>query len=438
MSRQPEKSLERTSDFLVATTPITAHTLNASKFVAHLVSQGHRVWWWCGADFQSYVRDLGAIPLRMSSACDYSIARAASYVRGSSLSAVARVRRLYHDLIVGRAGAQCHDLLRIIQRIGPQAILSDTLLLGARPAAHLSGVPWATFGDGPLLWSDEDTPPFGAGLKPMAGRAGRHRNRNVQSWIDNRVFGSARAHYNKLCARMGVEPVPNLRMAGLSPRLHLQGCAPSFEYPRSNLPDSVRFVGVLGTTGVRNSASPGSAASRGRGSRPLAFVTQGTVRPDLSELALPATRALVREGYDVLVTAAGRANEWRHEFATSPEGGIVVVDRIDYAEALAAADLLVTNGGYTGVTMALHAGVPVIQCGATEEKADIGARLEWAGVGVAVRRTRAQPRTIRLALGRLLGQVGLQSSLERMSAEFRAHRADELGGRLLENMAKVA
>lgn len=435
MPRQPEKLPERRSDFLVATTPITAHTLNATKFVAHLVSQGHRVWWWCGADFQGYVRDLGAIPLRMPSACDYSIGRAASYVRGSSLSALARVRRLYHDLIVGRASAQCHDLLRVIQRIGPHAILSDTLLLGARPAAHLSGVPWATFGDGPLLWSDEDTPPFGAGLKPMSGRAGRHRNRNVQAWIDNRVFGTARVHYNQTCARLGVDPVPNLRVAGLSPQLHLQGCAPSFEYPRSNLPDSVRFVGVLGTSGVRKAPA---FVHAGRGARPLAFVTQGTVRPDLSELALPAARALLREGYDVLVTAAGRAEEWRHRLAGSHGNGIVVVDRIDYGQALAAADLFVTNGGYTGVTMALHAGVPVIQCGATEEKADIGARLEWAGVGVAVRRTRAQPRTIRVALDRLRGQVGLRSSLERMSAEFRAHRADELGGRLLENMAKGA
>lgn len=421
------------TDFLIASTPITAHTLNASKFVAHLVSRGHRVWWWCGADFQNYVRELGAIPLRMSSACDYSIARAASYVRGSSLSTLARVQRLYHDLVVGKAAAQCHDLLRVIQRIGPHAILSDTLLLGARPAAHVSRVPWATFGDGPLLWGDENTPPFGAGLKPMRGPAGRHRNRNVQAWIDNRVFGAARAHYNHVCARMGVGPVPNLRVAGLSPRLHMQGCAPSFEYPRANLPDSVHFVGALGMSGVRNPPPPAQAAG---GAKPLAFVTQGTVRPDLSELALPAARTLAREGYHVLVTAAGRADEWCPQIATGP--GVSVVDRVDYAEALAAADLFVTNGGYTGVTMALHAGVPVIQCGATEEKADIGARLEWAGVGVAVRRTRAQPRTIRLALDRLRGQVSLRNSLDRMSAEFRAHRADELGGRLLETMAQCA
>lgn len=423
------------SDILIASTPITAHTLNASKFVVDLVSRGHRVWWWCGADFQGYVRELGAIPLRMSSACDYSIGRAASYVRGSSLSALARVRRLYHDLIVGRAAAQCHDLLRMINRVGPQVILSDTLLLGARPAAHLSGTAWATFGDGPLLWSDEDTPPFGAGLKPMPGPAGRHRNRNVQAWIDNRVFGSARAHYNHLCARMGLEPVPNLRVAGMSPRLHMQGCAPSFEYPRSNLPASVRFVGALGTTGVQHPPPP---AQPSKDARPLAFVTQGTVRPDMSELAIPAARALVGEGYRVLVTAAGRAEEWRRQLGANRESGICVVDRVDYAQALAAADLFVTNGGYTGVTMALHAGVPVIQCGATEEKADIGARLEWAGVGVAVRRTRAQPRTIRLALNRLLSQAGLPSSLERMSAEFQAHRADALGGDLLEEMAKGA
>ncbi|MDO5500121.1 MAG: hypothetical protein Q4F67_10640, partial [Propionibacteriaceae bacterium] len=224
------------TNFLIASTPITAHTLNASKFVADLVGRGHQVWWWCGGDFVDHARGLGAVPVQMSAACDYRIDRAAHYVRGSALRGVAAVRRLYAELIVGRAAAQADELLRVIDHAAPHAILSDTLLLGARPAAQVSGVPWATFGDGPLLWSDEDTPPFGAGLKPMAGPPGRHRNRTVQRFVDDRVFGAARAHYNEVCARLGVAPVPNLREAGMSPHLHLQGCVPSFEYPRANLP----------------------------------------------------------------------------------------------------------------------------------------------------------------------------------------------------------
>ena len=41
----------------------------------------------------------------------------------------------------------------------------------------------------------------------------------------------------------------------------------------------------------------------------------------------------------------------------------------------AARDVFVTNGGYTGVTLALAHGVPLVQAGTTEEKAEIAARI---------------------------------------------------------------
>ena len=47
--------------------------------------------------------------------------------------------------------------------------------------------------------------------------------------------------------------------------------------------------------------------------------------------------------------------------------------------------MCVTNGGYTGVTTALHHGVPLVQAGSTEEKAEIGRRVAWSGVGVRIR-----------------------------------------------------
>ena len=56
-----------------------------------------------------------------------------------------------------------------------------------------------------------------------------------------------------------------------------------------------------------------------------------------------------------------------------------------YEQVLPHVDAFVTNGGYTGVTLALAHGVPLVQVGSSEEKAEIGARIAWSGVGVRPR-----------------------------------------------------
>ena len=66
-------------------------------------------------------------------------------------------------------------------------------------------------------------------------------------------------------------------------------------------------------------------------------------------------------------------------------------------QLLAKASAFVTNGGYIGTNLALHHGVPIVQVGDTEEKAEIGARIEHFGVGVAFKKTPA-PRRLRKAV----------------------------------------
>ena len=50
---------------------------------------------------------------------------------------------------------------------------------------------------------------------------------------------------------------------------------------------------------------------------------------------------------------------------------------------------------------ALAHGIPVLQVGRTEEKADIGRRVEWAGAGLHLGHARPEPRQLRRALERL-------------------------------------
>lgn len=409
--------------FLVASTAITAHTLNASKLVAGLVDAGHRVLWYAEDRFAAHVQLSGAEHLPPSGATagfESSLASRAGELR--------RVRSLYRDQVVGRAPGQLSDLRRLTTGRRVDAVVSDTLIPAAGLFAVELGVPWATFGDGPLLWWDEDTPPFGSGLAPMGGPAGRHRNRHVQAAIDRWLFDPLFDDLHELRLRVGAEPAASWRHATMSSQLHLQGCAPGFEYPRRDLPREIRFVGTLGPAHPIGDPLP-DRLKRGTRSRPLALVTQGTLRPDLRELVAPASQALVAEDFDVLVAGVtdGSWNHW--------PGRVSAMRRVDYTGALAEADLFVTNGGYTGVTLAVDAGVPIVQAGNSEEKADIGARVAWAGVGSSLRMTRPPAWLLRRTIRRVLNSDERRAASVRLARESRRYDAAALGSRLLGDLA---
>lgn len=229
---------------------------------------------------------------------------------------------------------------------------------------------------------------------------------------------------------LGLAPEPRPALVTLnSPYLHAQGCTPSFDYPRA-LPSQVHFVGAL-RPDPPASWTPPAWWGELDGSRPVVHVTQGSIRPDLGELLLPALEGLA--GLDALVvaTTGGPAAD-----ALGPlPANARVAPFIPYDALLARADVFVTNGGYSGVTLALHHGVPIVQAGTTEEKSEIGARIAWSGVGVRVRTGRPSPGQVRGAVERVLGEAHFRNAARRIAAEMAAHDGPRETADLLETLA---
>lgn len=410
--------------FLVASNPIPAHTLNVSKLVTGFVDAGHTVLWYAAERFAEYVHRCGAEHLPFP--------ERAGQFEDTGGSELRRVRRLYRDQVVGRAPAQLAELGRLVGKREVDAVVSDTLMPAAGLFAASLDVPWVTFGDGPLLWWDEGTPPFGTGLPLMGGRAGRHRNRHVQAAIDRWLFAPVFETLDQLHTDVGAPPAASWRDAVMSSHLHLQGCTPSFEYPRDALPSHIRFIGALGPTRRVGQELP-LLLTRPERSRRLALVTQGTLRPDLRELVLPACQALVRDGWDVLVAGVDDDTNWNRW-----PGRVHAMRSVDYVQSLEHADLFVTNGGYTGVTLALAAGVPVVQAGNSEEKPDIGARVRWSGVGASLRTRRPPVWLLRDTIRRVVGSPSRAASSHRLALESQQYDARRMGADLLTQLVTGA
>ena len=189
--------------------------------------------------------------------------------------------------------------------------------------------------------------------------------------------------------RLGLPPIDAYFMdwgAEIADR-YLVPTVPEFEYPRRDLPEKVEFVGPFLPDGVDDWTPPewwaDVLAARAAG-RPVVLVTQGTIATDPRNLLLPAIEGLADSDALVIATTVG----FDADEVIPPEqrpANLRLTEFVPFTELLPLTDLMVTNGGYGGVQLALANGVPLVVAGLTEDKMEVSARVIWSGTGVALK-----------------------------------------------------
>jgi MGT family glycosyltransferase len=426
------------SRFLFATVPVPAHTRNPLPVAARLIERGHEVLWFAGSRFHDAIAGVGATPVPYVATRDYDGERLLEeFPELVRLRGPRAIGWAYAELFVGEAANRVADLGPVLDAHRVDAVLCDGLSYGVALVAEARGIPVATVGDGPLARAHGDTPAFGPGLLPMRGPVSRLRNHAVREASRRWVFPTAQERHERLRGELGLAPDGrHVLEAAVSPMLHLQACTPSFEYPVAGLPPTVHWVGALRPDPPTAWQPPTWWHEVRTSTRPVVHVTQGSIRPDMRELVVPTLRALAGEDVLVVVTTGGVPALAVEALLGSPlPGNARVSEFVPYDLLLPHVDLCVTNGGYTGVTTALHHGVPLVQAGSTEEKAEIGARVRWSGVGVRIRSTTPSPRRLRAAVRRVLRDPAYRAAAQRVGAEMRSRDAAQVCAELLERLA---
>jgi UDP:flavonoid glycosyltransferase YjiC (YdhE family) len=428
------------STFLFASIPVVAHSTNPLPFAARLVERGHRVLWYAGRRFHPQIAAVGAEPQPYRKAFDFSeLELEEAFPELAGLSGVAGIRRAFADLFVGHAPQRVDDLQEILAREPVDAMLCDGLMYGVGLASELGGPAWATFGDGPLPYFEPDSPPFGPGLLPMRGPVGRLRNRLVATVARRFIFADAQRNYDRIRNDLGLPPDPrSVLEASTSPYLHLQGCTPGFDYPRRQLPPKIHWVGALRPDPPAGWTAPDWWPEVTNSDRPVVLVSQGSLRPDVSELLLPAVAGLAEQDVLVVVTTgAADPAELERAAGGSLPTNVRCIRFVPYDLILPHVSAFVTNGGYSGVTLALAHGVPLVQAGTTEEKAEIAARIHFTGVGVRLGTTRPAPAAVCAGVRRVLDDGSYASAAQRVKREMDEHDAGREGAALLEQLAET-
>ncbi|KAB8315226.1 glycosyltransferase [Tolypothrix campylonemoides VB511288] len=419
--------------FLIGTIPAFGHVNSTLPIARKLVETGHEVWWYTGKSFQSRVEATGARYVPMLTGFDYSDFKNIPESLRDKRKKVPEPAQAIFDLkhfVINGAVWQLKDYEDILSQFPADVLLSDVAFLGASWVHERGGPPWAALGV---------TPFPDLAMEADSSALGRLRNGVINWGFQQVVIKNITAYMNTVRASVGLPPTQkDFVKAVVSPFLFLQGTVSAFEYSRSDLPPQLHFIGPFLPSSPADFTFP-TWWDDLKGNRPVIYVTQDTVaNEDPNNLIVPTLQALANE--DVLVVAT--TGEQQIQLAQFPANARIE-KFIPYCHLLPHVDVMVTNGGYNGVQVALANGVPVVAVGKTddkseicaEDKSEVCARVEWNGVGISLKTNNPTPKQIADAVKKILASSDYRQKAQFFQAEIARYDTLTLAARLLEQLA---
>ena len=416
------------ADIILASVPINGHVTPLLAVAQYLSRRGDDVRFLTGKRFADAVTATGATHVPLPEEADFDDLR----LRDDQLAVFPERRGLkgtkalafdIEHVFVRPGRAQYVAVIELLTRQPADVLVTDpafaggalltTIPRGRRPAVVMAGVL-------PLSLMSRDTAPYGLGLPP-ARVANRVRNR-LLAVVTGRITAGAQAYADALHREIHGTPIPThvLNWAVKADAI-AQFTVPEFEYPRSDAPATLRFIGPAAT--VASSASLPSWWDELDGAQPVVHVTQGTfANTDFSELVEPALKALADEDVMVVVATGGRPLNSLPPLPANARAA----EFLPYDELLPKTSVYVTNGGYGGVQSALRHGVPIVATGGQEDKPEVGARVAWSGVGVRLRTERPSAPALGRAVRKVLADDSYRTAAKRIAVK--AQQAPGLAG----------
>lgn len=304
----------------------------------------------------------------------------------------------------------------------PDACVCDILTLAASFAAELESVPWSTLVPHVLPLTQPGLPPYPLGGRPARTPVGRSVWR-AAGRLAHGALELGRRQNNEARAALGLPPLP-YHQTGLSRTLTLVATLPQLEYPR-RWPEWTRLVGPLLWE------PPGAPEIKPSAKRPVVLVAPSTAQDREGHLLRCALAGLAREEVDVIAVGDPALVP-----AETLPANAKLVSWLSYARTMPHCDVVVTHAGHGTLARALVSGCPVVACPAGGDMAENAARAEWAGLGVRVPSRLLGPRTLRVAVRRVLADQAMRRRCASVAAWAGTHDAAGAAARELEELLR--
>jgi UDP:flavonoid glycosyltransferase YjiC (YdhE family) len=411
----------------VAAMPFAGHATPMRSLARTLVERGHEVVAYTGRRYGDGFSAAGARLLTWRHAPDFDDSD---------------IRATFPQVTDGRGPrAVTANLEHVFLRTGPgqardiveagrfDVLVSDQLAIGSTLASELTGTPVASVAISPLVLPSRDLPPPGMALRPMPGPVGRARDAVLRS-VTAALLARLDLVLGEVRGSLGLAPSAMSALdAFYSPQLVIAHGVPELEYPRSDLPPQVHFVGQLAAAQVGTSV-PSWWDEVTAGDRRVVHVTQGTYDVDPRDLLLPALAGLAGLDVHVAVSTGGTLLPPESVPPNARQAALLPYDRL-----MPRTSVVVTNGGWGGVLASVAAGVPLVVAGGTLDKPEIARRVAWSGVGVDLRTGSPSPGRVRAAVQRVLDDPSYADRALAVGRSLARHGGVRAAADLVEELA---
>ncbi len=416
------------SHILVAVTPIPGHVNPLFAVAEHLKKRGHHVIFQCSDAYRERAESAGLEFVPLLGLANYDHRRMEEAFPGRTTTEpgmpqlVYDLKHVFGDTILD----QFKGIRQVMDTQEIDVVLTDHAFIGTfpmllgpreeRPFVIACGVI-------PYM---KHIPEASAFTGPDTTAEGLLRNAEHNRMFDESVRPGV-DHMSDVLERCGSSRIPGNSLDALYtlPDVFLQFTVEEFEYPSSVRPKNLHFVGPIVT---KSNAEEPAWLEKLDGSKPVVFVTQGTIaNSDFNQLVIPAIAGLAGEDVQVVATAGGG------DSAKIQSAANAIVERyIPYELVLQKADVFITNGGYGGVQQALRFGVPVVSGGATEDKPFVSARVQWSGAGIDLKTGTPTAEQIRVSVREVLEDGRYRMRAAELQQNFAARDGLETATAIIE------
>jgi MGT family glycosyltransferase len=410
------------SRLLFVATSIPGHVIPLRLTAAEMVRRGHHVTFVTSPQFGPQIQATGARFVPTHGAAAFEVMELVAQ-RDHLPPGPEQLNWEWQRLFVDAVPVQHELIRRELDAAGdePVVLVTDSTCFGGwpsrlgapgrRPAASI------ILGVTILTVTSADTAPTPLGIEPDGSEEGRARNAAMNAQFEG-LFAPTQSHLQAVLQDLGASEPPPFVAHGMSTMADrtLQLCPASFEYPRSDLPAGVRFIGPLPQPFEGDFDAPhwwGDVLAAER----VVVVTQGTVaNTDHTALFQPALAGLADLDALVVVTTGVEGTVIENAPSNARVGGFVPFDLL-----LPHADVLITNAGYGGVLKALTHGVPMVVAGDTEDKPAVAAHVAWSGTGIDLRTGHPSAQAVGDAVRQVLSDPSYAQTAAAMRTEIADH-----------------
>ena len=346
-----------------------------------------------------------------------------------------RSKTLLREWLLETVEAQLKDLTAVLPLWWPDVIVCDPAMWGPLLVLHERvQIPLAIMSYvAACMLPGPDGPLLGVPLPRAHGQFARFRQRLLRAVVELAAADVRRAA-NQLRARYSLSPIDSTvtAFAGQMP-LYLVPSTPAFDRERSDLPQSVQYVGPcqLDQTGDDSAALWVANLPRDRA---VVYVTEGTLHSKPPFLLRAALQGLASLPIQVIATTGQHRDPAKLGLGPIPPNARVE-QWVPHSELFRRTDAVVTTGGTGTVLASLSSAIPLVVVPTAWDQPENAWRVAEAGAGIRLIPRQCTPDRLRDAVQRLLNDRAFRRNAHRMATDFSRYRGAAQAAALLEGLA---